>query len=79
MDPYLDEFRSGVEGAPRGAVKRLTRDIEHELVAVTINAPDWYALSFNVYRISVSNVVRQGYSLRCPNGSRLAMGRPQIY
>lgn len=41
MDAYKEEFFSGVEGAPRAAIKRLTRDIEGELFAATINAPDW--------------------------------------
>lgn len=42
MDEYREQFFSGVEGAPRAAVKRLTRAIEMELVEATINAPDWY-------------------------------------
>jgi hypothetical protein len=46
MDPYKEEFMSREEGAPRAAIKRLTRAIENELVEATINAPDWYALSF---------------------------------
>lgn len=42
MDEYKEQFFSGIEGAPRAAVKRLTRAIERELVEGTINAPDWY-------------------------------------
>jgi glycerol-3-phosphate O-acyltransferase / dihydroxyacetone phosphate acyltransferase len=41
MDDYREEFMSGIEGAPRAAVKRLTRAVERELVEATINAPDW--------------------------------------
>jgi glycerol-3-phosphate O-acyltransferase / dihydroxyacetone phosphate acyltransferase len=41
MNGYKEEFQSGMEGAPRAAVKRLTRAIENELVEATINAPDW--------------------------------------
>ena len=41
MDPYIDQFLSEEEGAPRAAVKRLTRALEMQLVALTINAPDW--------------------------------------
>lgn len=42
VDPYKEEFFSGVEGASRAAVKRITRAIETELLTATINAPDWY-------------------------------------
>lgn len=45
MDDYKEQFFSDQEGAPRAAVKRLTRAIERELVEATINAPDWY---FNI-------------------------------
>jgi hypothetical protein len=41
MGAYKEEFMSGIEGAPRTAIKRLTRAIEGELVEATINAPDW--------------------------------------
>lgn len=41
MDAYKEQFFSDVEGAPRAAVKRLTRAIESELLEATINAPDW--------------------------------------
>lgn len=41
MDAYKDEFMSGIEGARRAAIKRLTHTIESELVEATINAPDW--------------------------------------
>lgn len=41
MDAYKEQFFSDVEGAPRAAVKRLTRAIETELLEATINAPDW--------------------------------------
>jgi len=44
MDEYKEQFFSGLEGAPRAAVKRLTRSIERELIEATINAPDWYSL-----------------------------------
>ncbi|OAX39732.1 hypothetical protein K503DRAFT_738887 [Rhizopogon vinicolor AM-OR11-026] len=43
-DEYKEQFFSGLEGAPRAAVKRLTRAIERELVEATINAPDWNTL-----------------------------------
>ncbi|KAG6334586.1 hypothetical protein ID866_4496 [Astraeus odoratus] len=42
MDEYKDHFFSDREGAPRAAVKRLTRAIEQQLVETTINAPDWF-------------------------------------
>lgn len=41
MDPYIEQFLSSDEGAPRAAVKRLTKTIEARLVELTINAPDW--------------------------------------
>jgi hypothetical protein len=41
MDAYKEQFHSGVEGASRAAVKRLTRAIEDRLIEATINAPDW--------------------------------------
>lgn len=44
MDAYIEQFLSDEEGAPRAAVKRLTRAIEVELMEATINAPDWYSL-----------------------------------
>ncbi|RDB16781.1 Glycerol-3-phosphate O-acyltransferase 2 [Hypsizygus marmoreus] len=44
LDPYKEQFFSDVEGAPRAAVKRLTRTIEGELVKATVNAPDWDTL-----------------------------------
>jgi glycerol-3-phosphate O-acyltransferase/dihydroxyacetone phosphate acyltransferase len=45
MDPFKEQFLSGVEGAPRAAVKRLTNLIVKELVEATINAPDWYGVT----------------------------------
>ncbi|KAF7315927.1 PlsC domain-containing protein [Mycena indigotica] len=44
MDDYVEQFSSEAEGAPRAAVKRLTRAIEKQLVETTINAPDWNTL-----------------------------------
>ncbi|KAG6917822.1 hypothetical protein DXG01_000882 [Tephrocybe rancida] len=44
LDAYKEQFFSDVEGAPRAAVKRLTRAIESELLEATINAPDWNTL-----------------------------------
>ncbi|KAI0047908.1 glycerol-3-phosphate-acyltransferase [Auriscalpium vulgare] len=44
VDPYLDQFLLEEEGAARAAAKRLTRAIESQLVALTINAPDWDTL-----------------------------------
>ncbi|KAJ7141153.1 glycerol-3-phosphate-acyltransferase [Mycena epipterygia] len=44
MDPYIEQFSSATEGAPRGAVKRLTRAIESGLVGATVNGPDWDTL-----------------------------------
>jgi len=41
MSAYKDEFMSDIEGAPRAAIKKLTRAIESELVEATINSPDW--------------------------------------
>lgn len=41
MDPYIDQFLSPEEGAPRNAAKRLTKAIESRLVELTVNAPDW--------------------------------------
>ncbi|KAJ7122064.1 hypothetical protein C8R43DRAFT_1149056 [Mycena crocata] len=44
MDSYIEQFLSGSEGAPRTAVKRLSRAIESGLVGATVNAPDWDTL-----------------------------------
>ncbi len=44
MDAYKEEFCSWSEGAPRTAVKRLTKAIETSLTERTINAPDWDTL-----------------------------------
>ncbi|KAG6832040.1 hypothetical protein H0H87_003021 [Tephrocybe sp. NHM501043] len=44
MNGYKEQFLSDVEGAPRSAVKRLTRTIESELLEATINASDWNTL-----------------------------------
>lgn len=44
MDPYIEQFSSPTEGAPRIAVKRLTRAIESGLVGATVNGPDWDTL-----------------------------------
>lgn len=44
MDEYIDQFLSEGEGSARVAAKRLTAQIERELVESTINAPDWYVL-----------------------------------
>ena len=41
MQDYLQQFFSEKEGAPRAAVKRLTAQIEKELLQSTVNAPDW--------------------------------------
>lgn len=38
---YVQQFLSSEEGAPRTAVKKLTKDIGTELVKMTLNAPDW--------------------------------------
>lgn len=45
MDAYKRQFFSDVDGEPRAAVKRLTRQIEKELLETSINAPDWCAFS----------------------------------
>ncbi|KAJ6594540.1 hypothetical protein B0H19DRAFT_1095921 [Mycena capillaripes] len=44
MDSYIDQFSSEAEGAPRTAVKRLSRAIESALVESTVNGPDWDTL-----------------------------------
>ncbi|KAJ7049910.1 hypothetical protein C8F01DRAFT_1180895 [Mycena amicta] len=44
MDDFVEQFFSDAEGAPRAAVKRLTRAIEAQLLESTINAPDWNTL-----------------------------------
>jgi glycerol-3-phosphate O-acyltransferase/dihydroxyacetone phosphate acyltransferase len=41
MDEYSEEFLSGVEGAPKAAVKRLTARIEDEILKLTVNGEDW--------------------------------------
>lgn len=41
MDDFKDEFLSGVEGANKMAVKRLTKRMELEMHKMTVNAPDW--------------------------------------
>lgn len=42
MDDYAEDFLSGKEGAPKLAVKRLTKKIEDDMHRLTVNAPDWY-------------------------------------
>ncbi|KAF7357901.1 PlsC domain-containing protein [Mycena venus] len=44
MDSYIDQFSSEADGAPRAAVKRLSRAIESSLVGATVNGPDWDTL-----------------------------------
>ncbi|KZT04264.1 glycerol-3-phosphate-acyltransferase [Laetiporus sulphureus 93-53] len=44
IDPYLEQFMSIEEGAPRSAVKRLTAALEQKLIETTVNAPDWDTL-----------------------------------
>ncbi|KAF9566800.1 glycerol-3-phosphate-acyltransferase [Agrocybe pediades] len=44
IEPFKEEFFSGVDGASRAAVKKITRVIENELVSTSINAPDWDTL-----------------------------------
>ena len=44
MDAFKEEFCSSSDGAPRAAVKRLTKAIETSLTERTINAPDWDTL-----------------------------------
>lgn len=44
MDSYIDQFSSETEGAPRAAVKRLSRAIEATLVESTVNGSDWDTL-----------------------------------
>lgn len=48
MDSYLSQFLSEVDGDPRAGVKRLTRQIEKELLEASINAPNWYHFSFSL-------------------------------
>lgn len=54
LDDYKEQFFSGVEGGPRAAVKRLTAQIEKELVEATINAPDWYVICLIVWWMAVN-------------------------
>ncbi|KAJ7933930.1 hypothetical protein B0H13DRAFT_1952564 [Mycena leptocephala] len=44
MDSYIGQFSSETEGAPRAAVKRLSRAIESMLVESTVNGSDWDTL-----------------------------------
>ncbi|TFK44667.1 glycerol-3-phosphate-acyltransferase [Crucibulum laeve] len=44
MDEYQEQFMSSAEGASRAAVKRLSRQIESELVEASVNASDWDTL-----------------------------------
>jgi glycerol-3-phosphate O-acyltransferase/dihydroxyacetone phosphate acyltransferase len=41
MDDFAGEFMSGEEGAPKSAVKRLTKRIEDDMRRLTINSPEW--------------------------------------
>jgi glycerol-3-phosphate O-acyltransferase / dihydroxyacetone phosphate acyltransferase len=41
MDEYIEQYTAGDEGTARAAAKRLTAQIERELVETTINAPNW--------------------------------------
>lgn len=54
MDPYLEQFLSPDEGAPRAAVKRLTATLEQQLIEATINAPDWYAQAVTIFLCALS-------------------------
>lgn len=42
ISEYSGQFLSEREGAPRAAVKRLTRQIWTQMIEMTVNAPDWY-------------------------------------
>ncbi|KAI0028599.1 hypothetical protein K488DRAFT_89590 [Vararia minispora EC-137] len=44
MEPYIGQFLALGEGESRAAVKRLTHEIEMQLIEMTINAPDWGTL-----------------------------------
>lgn len=44
MDEFAGEFTSGEEGAPKSAVKRLTKRVEDDMRRLTINSPEWYVL-----------------------------------
>ena len=44
MSQFEEQFLSTTPGEPRLAVKRLTHQIEEELLRFTINAPDWDTL-----------------------------------
>jgi hypothetical protein len=39
---YAAEFLSGVEGAEKTTVKKLTKEIGSQLVELTVNAPNWF-------------------------------------
>lgn len=48
MDEYEQQFLSSDPQLVRAAVKGLTHRIEGELIRFTINAPDWFVLSFDI-------------------------------
>lgn len=48
MDEYEQHFLSSDPQLVRAAVKGLTHRIESELIRFTINAPDWFVLSFDI-------------------------------
>lgn len=41
MKSYQEEFFLAEQGQSRAVAKRLTSEIEHELIKLTINSPDW--------------------------------------
>ena len=72
MNTYKQEFFSGVEGAPRSAVKRLTAAIERELTEATINAPDGLVV-YTSKRQHTDGY--QGHSVCRAHGKRPTLGR----
>ena len=40
MKEYIDSFLNSPDG-PKGAVKELTKEIRDQMIAMTVDAPDW--------------------------------------
>lgn len=72
MDEFWGQFSIGGEDEPRAAVKCLTASIERELIASTVNAPDWYVIELQRHRILV--IVLQGYIVCRTYGKGSFMG-----
>ena len=68
MKSYEEDFSSGEQGKLRAVAKRLTAEIESEMVKLTINSPNWSVpspVSFPFYLPSLKgDIVCSTYGTR---------------